>query len=82
MNIASPVDPDNWYGLERVLEAVGSRTEIPMNPDSPETLELSAKFIERHLDAIQTSLSAPYYQKTKAVLHTIAQAAKARLVSD
>ena len=82
VDIASPVDPDNWYFLERILEAVGSKTETPMNPDSPETLELSAKLIERHLDAIQAGLSAQNYHKTKAILHTIAQAAVARLLSD
>lgn len=81
VDIASPVDPDNWYDLERVLEAVGSKTETPMSPDSPETLELSAKLIERHLDAIQAGLSIPNYHRTKETLERIVQAYVARLLS-
>ena len=80
VEIASPLDPGNWYGLGKVLAVVHGNTEDEVQYSGPINPDDAASVIERHHAHFVERLGPECYERTRVQLDQIGQSAKERLL--
>lgn len=81
VELASPEDPGNWYGLGRVLVALRGKPEEEELWSGSVNLDDAASVIEKYHAGLSEILGSERYARTRVELDRLGQVAKEKLLS-